>query len=86
MFCFQADWMTAMPVETFMHFKQSFEQDAITTLKRFGLLVCQLCKFWQKDNVAMQKLIRPQPIALLRTGFEVAGAIKLWLSCIKLSR
>ena len=69
--CFvaQADWMTAMPVETFMHFKQSFEQDAITTLKRFGLLVCQGTSSEKKDFLAMQRLIRPQPIALLSPGF-----------------
>ena len=35
--CFvaQADWMTAMPVESFMQFKQSFEQ-AIVTGKQIG--------------------------------------------------
>lgn len=77
--CFvaQADWMTAMPVETFMHFKQSFEQDAITTLKRFGLLVCQGTSSAKKDFVAMQKLIRPQPIALLRDGLQLLEQLNL---------
>ena len=71
--CFvaQADWTTAMPVETFIQFKKSFEQDAITTLKRFGLLVCQGTSSAKKDFVAMQKLIRPQPIALLRDGLQL---------------
>ncbi len=77
--CFvaQADWTTAMPVETFMQFKQSFEQDAITTLKRFGLLVCQGASSAKKDFVAMQKLIRPQPIALLRDGLELLEQLNL---------
>ena len=73
----QADWTTAMPVETFMQFKQSFEQDAITTLKRFGLLVCQGANSAKKDFVAMQKLIRPQPIALLRQGLQLLEQLNL---------
>lgn len=77
--CFvaQADWMTAMPVEAFMQFKQSFEQDAISTLKRFGLLVCQGASSAKKDFVAMQKLIRPQPIALLRDGLQLLEQLNL---------
>ncbi|QXR11410.1 hydrolase [Acinetobacter junii] len=77
--CFvaQADWMTAMPVESFMQFKQSFEQDAITTLKRFGLLVCQGASSAKKDFIAMQKLIRPQPIALLRDGLQLLEKLNL---------
>ncbi|WPO66674.1 hydrolase [Acinetobacter haemolyticus] len=77
--CFvaQADWTTAMPVETFMQFKQSFEQDAITTLKRFGLLVCQGASSAKKDFLAMQKLIRPQPIALLRDGLQLLEQLNL---------
>lgn len=77
--CFvaQADWTTAMPVETFMQFKQSFEQDAISTLKRFGLLVCQGANSAKKDFVAMQKLILPQPIALLRQGLQLLEQLNL---------
>ncbi|MCH7387796.1 hydrolase [Acinetobacter modestus] len=77
--CFvaQADWATAMPVETFMQFKQSFEQDTISTLKRFGLLVCQGASSAKKDFVAMQKLIRPQPIALLRQGLNLLEQLNL---------
>ncbi|ENW02401.1 hypothetical protein F934_03262 [Acinetobacter beijerinckii ANC 3835] len=77
--CFvaQADWTTAMPVETFVHFKQSFEQDAITTLKRFGLLVCQGTISAKKDFLDMQKLIRPQPIALLKQGLELLEQLNL---------
>ena len=77
--CFvaQADWMTAMPVETFMHFKQSFEQDAITTLKRFGLLVCQGTSSAKKDFLAMQRLIRPETIGLLRQGLKLLEQLNL---------
>ena len=77
--CFvaQADWMTAMPIETFFAFKQSFEQDAITTLKRFGLLVCQGTSSAKKDFLAMQRLIRPQTIALLRQGLKLLEQLNL---------
>ncbi|ENX34507.1 hypothetical protein F889_01789 [Acinetobacter colistiniresistens] len=77
--CFvaQVDWTTAMSVETFIQFKQSFEQDAISTLKRFGLLVCQGASSAKKDFVAMQKLIRPQPIALLRQGLKLLEQLNL---------
>jgi pimeloyl-[acyl-carrier protein] methyl ester esterase len=77
--CFvaQTNWTTAMPVETFIQFKQSFEQDAITTLKRFGLLVCQGTSSAKKDFLAMQKLIRPQAIALLRDGLQLLEQLNL---------
>ena len=77
--CFvaQADWTTAMPIETFFAFKQSFEQDAITTLKRFGLLVCQGTSSAKKDFVAMQRLIQPQPIALLKQGLQLLEQLNL---------
>ena len=77
--CFvaQLDWSTAMPVETFIQFKQSFEQDAISTLKRFGLLVCQGASSAKKDFLAMQKLIRPQPIALLKQGLALLEQLNL---------
>lgn len=76
-FVAQADWLTAMPVETFMQFKQSFEHDAIMTLKRFGLLVCQGASSAKKDFLAMQKLILPQPIALLRDGLQLLEQLNL---------
>ena len=77
--CFvaQSDWSTAMPVETFIQFKQSFEQDSISTLKRFGLLVCQGTNSAKKDFVTMQKLIRPQPIALLKQGLQLLEQLNL---------
>ncbi|WP_420001977.1 hydrolase [Acinetobacter sp. LF10] len=83
--CFvaQLDWSTAMSVETFLQFKQSFEQDAITTLKRFSLLVCQGASSAKKDFLAMQKLIRPQPIALLKQGLELLKQLNLIDICKK---
>lgn len=41
--CFVAneEWPMAMDQPTFLQFKQSFEQDAISTLKKFGYMVCQ---------------------------------------------
>ncbi|RPE27449.1 pimeloyl-[acyl-carrier protein] methyl ester esterase [Acinetobacter sp. BIGb0102] len=76
-FVVQSDWSAAMPVDTFMQFKQSFEQDAITTLKRFGLLVCQGASSAKKDFLTMQKLIRPQPIASLRDGLQLLEQLNL---------
>ncbi|ESK55051.1 hypothetical protein [Acinetobacter tjernbergiae] len=83
--CFvaQLDWSTAMSVETFLQFKQSFEQDAISTLKRFGLLVCQGTSSAKKDFLAMQKLIRPQPIVLLKQGLELLEQLNLVDICKK---
>ncbi|NAS09113.1 hydrolase [Acinetobacter haemolyticus] len=77
--CFvaQTNWTTAMPVETFIQFKQAFEHDAIMTLKRFGLLVCQGASSAKKDFLAMQKLILPQPIVLLRDGLQLLEQLNL---------
>jgi pimeloyl-[acyl-carrier protein] methyl ester esterase len=60
-----------------MQFKQSFEQDAISTLKRFGLLVCQGASSAKQDFVDMQKLIQPQPIALLKQGLQLLEQLNL---------
>lgn len=76
-FVVQPNWLTAMPVETFKQFKQSFAQDAISTLKRFGLLVCQGTHSAKKDVLAMQKLLRPQPIALLQQGLQLLEQLNL---------
>ncbi|MCY6411787.1 hydrolase [Acinetobacter sp. VNH17] len=76
-FVAQPDWTTAMPVETFFAFKQSFEQDVISTLKRFGLLVCQGASSAKKDFLVMQKLIQPQPIALLKQGLQLLEQLNL---------
>ena len=66
-----------MPIETFFaHFKQSFEQDAITT-KTVWLIGLSRYKFSKKTFQAMQKLIRPQPIALLKQGLQLLEQLNL---------
>ena len=60
--CFVANdtWQTAMPQQTFQVFKQSFEQDAVATLKKFGYMVCQGVESSKKDFITLQSLIQPQ--------------------------
>ena len=76
-FVVQPSWDTAMPQETFIQFKQSFQQDAISTLKRFGFLVCQGADSAKKDFVQMQKLIKPQPVSLLEQGLVLLEQLNL---------
>ncbi|OTG74430.1 hydrolase [Acinetobacter terrae] len=68
--CFVANdsWQTAMAQHTFQQFKQSFEQDAITTLKKFGYMVCQGVESTKADFIILQSLIQPQQIQLLKQG------------------
>ena len=77
--CFvaQPNWSTAMPQETFKQFKQSFQQDAVATLKRFGFLVCQGADSAKKDFIQMQKQIKPQPISLLEQGLVLLEQLNL---------
>ena len=60
--CFvaNAEWQTAMSQTTFHNFKQSFEHDAIATLKKFGFMVCQGTATTREDFVHLQSLIQPQ--------------------------
>ncbi|OTG94109.1 hydrolase [Acinetobacter sp. ANC 3832] len=68
--CFVANdaWQTAMHQSTFETFKQSFEKDAIATLKKFGYMVCQGVETTKADFVVLQSLIQPQKIELLQKG------------------
>lgn len=68
--CFVANdaWQTAMSQSTFQTFKQSFEKDAIATLKKFGYMVCQGVETTKADFVVLQSLIQPQKIELLKQG------------------
>lgn len=68
--CFVANelWQTAMPQATFQSFKQSFNQDAVATLKRFGYMVCQGVATSKADFVNLQSLIQPQPLQRLQHG------------------
>jgi len=71
--CFVANgaWQTAMAQATFQQFKQSFEQDAIATLKKFGYMVCQGVENTKADFITLQSLIQPQQIQLLKQGLNL---------------
>lgn len=71
--CFVAneEWQTAMAQVTFQQFKQSFEQDAIATLKKFGYMVCQGVETTKADFITLQSLIQPQQIQLLKQGLNL---------------
>jgi len=77
--CFvaNAEWQTAMPQTTFQTFKQSFEQDAIATLKKFGFMVCQGVESTKQDFITLQSLIQPQPLNLLQQGLFLLENLNL---------
>lgn len=68
--CFvaSATWQTGMPPQTFQQFKQSFENDAAATLKKFSYMLCQGQESSKTDFIRLQNLIQPQPITLLQQG------------------
>jgi pimeloyl-[acyl-carrier protein] methyl ester esterase len=68
--CFvaNAEWPTAMSHATFQNFKQSFKNDAISTLKKFGFMVCQGSKTSKADFIKLQSLIQPQNLERLKQG------------------
>ena len=68
--CFVANdtWPMAMDQPTFQQFKQSFEQDAISTLKKFGYMVCQGTATTKAEFIILQSLIQAQSIETLRQG------------------
>lgn len=77
--CFVANdaWQTAMPKTTFQSFKQSFETDAIATLKKFGYMVCQGVESTKADFVKLQSLIQAQKIELLQDGLNLLENLNL---------
>lgn len=77
--CFVANenWHTAMPQETFQAFKQSFKNDAIATLKKFGFMVCQGVENSKADFVKLQSLIQAQKIELLEEGLILLEQLNL---------
>ncbi|WP_089606254.1 lipase family protein [Acinetobacter piscicola] len=77
--CFVAnsEWQTAMEQSTFQNFKQSFENDAITTLKKFGYMVCQGVETTRADFLTLQSLIQPQKIELLQEGLKLLENLNL---------
>ena len=70
--CFVAheNWATAMSPATFQNFKQSFEADAIATLKKFGFMVCQGTATTKQDFLQLQSLLQPQSLDLLKQGLN----------------
>lgn len=68
--CFVAHtgWLNAMTARTFTHFTHSFQQDAVSTLKKFGYMVCQGVETSRQDFIKLQSLIQPQNIELLKQG------------------
>lgn len=68
--CFVANeqWQTAMSPSAFQNFKQAFEHDAITTLKKFGFMVCQGTTTTKQDFLILQSLIQAQNLDRLKHG------------------
>ena len=71
--CFVANdtWQTAMNQHTFQQFKQSFEQDDIATLKKFGYMICQGVKSTKPDFLTLQSLMQTQEINRLKDGLNL---------------
>ena len=61
---------TAMDQLTFQKFTQSFEHDAIATLRKFGFMVCQGTATHKQDFVTLQGLIQPQNLDILQQGLN----------------
>ncbi|MGE8558166.1 hydrolase [Acinetobacter sp.] len=76
--CFVANetWPAAMSKPTFQQFKQSFEQDAIATLKKFGYMVCQGTETTKADFITLQSLIQAQNLETLREGLNCLEQLK----------
>ena len=64
------EWHTAMDQLTFQNFRQSFEHDAIATLRKFGFMVCQGTATHKQDFVTLQGLIQPQNLDILKQGLN----------------
>ena len=64
------EWHTAMDQLTFQNFRQSFEHDAIATLRKFGFMVCQSTATHKQDFVTLQGLIQPQNLDILKQGLN----------------
>ena len=64
------EWHTAMDQLTFQKFTQSFEHDAIATLRKFGFMVCQGTATHKQDFVTLQGLIQPQNLDILKQGLN----------------
>ena len=69
-FAANAEWQDAMDQPAFQSFKQSFEQDAVSTLKKFGYMVCQGTPSTKQDFLTLQSLIQAQNLELLKQGMN----------------
>lgn len=76
-FVARENWSTAMPETTFSAFKQGFQNDPASTLKRFGLLVTKGTLTAKSDWTAMQTLLKSQPLSLLRQGLMMLEQLNL---------
>lgn len=70
-------WQTAMSISTFQTFKHSFKNDAISTLKKFGYMVCQGVETTKDDFIKLQSLIQPQQLILLEQGLNLLEKLNL---------
>ena len=70
--CFVAndEWSTAMQPSTFESFKASFNHDAISTLKKFGYMVCEGTSTTKQDFIKLQSFIQPQNLETLLNGLN----------------
>lgn len=69
-FVVQENWPIAMDQTTFYSFKQSFKNDAVATLKKFGYMVCQGTITTKQDFVKLQSLIQAQSLDTLNHGLN----------------
>lgn len=69
-FATNAEWQDAMDQLAFQSFKQSFEQDAVSALKKFGYMICQGTPSTKQDFLTLQSLIQAQNLELLRQGLN----------------
>lgn len=70
-FVARENWPHAMSLDDFHQFKQSFQQDPITTLKRFGLLVTKGIETAKSDFNTMQTMLHAQSMSLLKQGLAI---------------
>lgn len=71
--CFVAndDWKTGMPSSTFQSFRDSFDHDPITTLKRFCYLVAQGSQSAKQDWQSLQNFLTNEALDLQKQGLKL---------------
>ena len=76
-FVVQDTWADAMDLTTFQHFKQSFEQNADATLKRFAYMLTQGAVTAKQDFIQLQNLVEPLNQCLLKQGLELLACLNV---------